>query len=149
MVAGNLQESQPSAGFLAPVHQKPVTAMPVFSSDVQQYMICKSGGAHGFATMRHAHTLTHSHTHTHTHHMYINTSPYSVETHIASKHTQQAGIVIDTRKLMVLLLLFSCRLTVTRPPQGGSKAVVVHSVASSVGLVCNDVLQNLPGCGTI
>ena len=27
---------------------KPVTAMPVFSSDVQQYMICKSGGAHAY-----------------------------------------------------------------------------------------------------
>ena len=51
----------------APVHQRRVTAMPVFSSDVQQYMICKSGGAHGFATMRHAHTHTHSHTRTHTH----------------------------------------------------------------------------------
>ena len=41
-----------------------VTAMPVFSSDVQQYMICKRGGAHGFVTMHH--TRAHTHTHTHT-----------------------------------------------------------------------------------
>ena len=32
------------SGLVAPAHIKPVTAMPVFSSDVQQYIICKSGG---------------------------------------------------------------------------------------------------------
>ena len=56
----------PKAGFLAPVHQRPLTAMLLFSSDVQQYMICKSSCAHGFATMHHTHTRTHTHTHTHT-----------------------------------------------------------------------------------
>ena len=34
VVVGNLQESPPSSGFPAPAHHKPVTAMPVFSSDV-------------------------------------------------------------------------------------------------------------------
>ena len=55
-------------------------------------------------TRTHTHTLTHTHTHTHTHTCtHTNTSAYSAETHIASiyKHTQQAGIVIDTWKLMV------------------------------------------------
>ena len=50
--------------FLAPPHPKPVTAMLLFNSDVQQYMICKSGGAHRFATMHHTHIHTHTHTHT-------------------------------------------------------------------------------------
>ena len=36
-----MQESSPSVGFLALELQKPVTAMPVISSDVQQYMICE------------------------------------------------------------------------------------------------------------
>ena len=69
MVAGNSQESPPLAGFLAPAHQKPVTAMPVLSSDVQQYMICKSGGAHAWfchnASDTHARARAHAHTHTH------------------------------------------------------------------------------------
>ena len=34
VVAGNLQESLPLMGLLAPAHHKPVTAIPVFSSDV-------------------------------------------------------------------------------------------------------------------
>ena len=40
--------------------------------------------------------ITHMYTHT-------NTNAYITETHIASicKHTQQAGIVIDTQKVMV------------------------------------------------
>ena len=73
-------------GFLAPAHHKPVTAMPVFSSDVKQHKICKSGG--GFALIgseelllcgawvsyihhsgmegcaEHTHARTHAHTHT-------------------------------------------------------------------------------------
>ena len=49
----------------------------------------------------HTHTHRHARAHTHTHH--TNTSAYSADTHIASiyKHTQQAEMVIDTRKLMV------------------------------------------------
>ena len=35
-------KSPPKAGFLAPAHQTPLTAMLLFSSDVQQYMICES-----------------------------------------------------------------------------------------------------------
>ena len=34
VVAGSLQESPPSAGFLALAYHKPVTAVPVFRSDV-------------------------------------------------------------------------------------------------------------------
>ena len=61
--------------------RKPVTAMLVFRSDVLQYMISKSGGAHGFATIHHPHPhphpptptptppykYTHAHTHKYTH----------------------------------------------------------------------------------
>ena len=67
-----------------------MTGMPAFSSDVQQYIICKSGGAHGFATMHYTHTQTHLHTHTHTH---TNTSAYSEETHkYLQAHTRKQGL---------------------------------------------------------
>ena len=40
--------------------------MLLFSSDVQQYMICKSGCAHECATMHHTHTHARTHARTHT-----------------------------------------------------------------------------------
>ena len=76
--------------------KKTVTAMPVFSSDVQQY-ICKSSGARGFATMHH----THEHHHTPPPPPQIQVPTARNTQRYLQAHTQQSGTVTHTRNLTI------------------------------------------------